>query len=378
MPKPAETAVLTVAGAQFQDWQSVWVQKSWGDGFTYFRFTAAERDPIFFGKNTFPLASKLQFKPGDKCTITLAGTQVVDGFIETRQVAYDGQQHGVMLIGKSMTAWAARSSVDSKTGNFDGKNIQQIAQEVVAPYGVGIKVIGALNLKPFKRLQNEPGEQVWDFIERIARFRGARLAADSFGNFLLIGQHSNPGSGQLVEGVNIKSCQCTITIKEAFRLYDGRSQQNGSDSVNGTAASEQHVELPGTVTAIPSKRTTPGETPDDDLHDRVNTDKIWHDNSIVQANIIVPGWLSDGQALWQEGKEYFVNSPMAMLQQTLKARSVTFTQDENGGTQTILDMVLPALLNGSPNFDPTPSGDAPQTKTQILIRPPPGGFPSQQ
>jgi hypothetical protein len=99
-------------------------------------FTAAERDPIF-NQQGFPLWQKLQFKPGDTCTIYLAGQIAVTGFIETRQVAYDANQHGVMLIGKSATANAAKSSVDTKTGNFDNKNIVQCANEVCAPYGVG-------------------------------------------------------------------------------------------------------------------------------------------------------------------------------------------------------------------------------------------------
>jgi prophage tail gpP-like protein len=128
MPKPQETAVLVVNGQEFSDWESVWVQQRWADSFAYFRFTAAERDPILLQKGgVFPLWQKLQFKPGDLCTIIMAGQLAVTGYIETRQVAYDANQHGVMLIGKSMTAPAAKSSVSTKTGNFDKKNILQVA-----------------------------------------------------------------------------------------------------------------------------------------------------------------------------------------------------------------------------------------------------------
>ena len=82
--------MLTVRGVKFDDWELVTVQKRWADPFTWFRFTAAERDPIF-GKNPYdvPLWEKLQFKPDDPCTVTLAGIQAVNGFIETRQVAYN-------------------------------------------------------------------------------------------------------------------------------------------------------------------------------------------------------------------------------------------------------------------------------------------------
>ena len=95
-----------------------------------------------------------------------------------RQVAYNATSHGVMLIGKSVTAWAARSSVDTKTGSFDGKNILQVAQEVLAPYPVGIKTVGQIDLTPFVHLQNEKGELIWDFLERLARPRGIVMGSD--------------------------------------------------------------------------------------------------------------------------------------------------------------------------------------------------------
>jgi prophage tail gpP-like protein len=362
MPKPQETAVLEVNGVKFDDWESVWVQKQRADSYTWFRFTAAERDPIFGKANVFPLPSRLQFKPGDRCTITLAGTTVVTGYIETRQVAYDANQHGVMLIGKSATAWAARSSVDTKTGNFDKKNILQVAQEVIKPYGVGLKVIGQLNLTPFDKLQNEKGELVWDFLERIARPRGVIMGSDAFGNFLLIGEHSDPGGAELVEGRNIKSCQCTITHKNSYLNYDATAQKPASDDDAGTEASEQHATIKGTVTQIASKLITNAEQPvktQAELQDRVKNEKVWHDDSVVQATIVVQGWLADGTKLWEEGKEYHVRSPMAMLNQTLKVQTVTFTQDDQQGTQTTLDMVLPGLLKGSPNYDPRGDGSAP-------------------
>ena len=64
---PAEIAQLGVANTKFEDWETVWVQHRWSDGWPLFRFTAAENA-------TMPLSwINLQFKPGDACTITLGG-----------------------------------------------------------------------------------------------------------------------------------------------------------------------------------------------------------------------------------------------------------------------------------------------------------------
>jgi prophage tail gpP-like protein len=74
--------------------------------------------------------------------------------------------------------------------------------------------------------------------------------------------------------------------------------------------------------------------------------------------------ICDGKTLWEEGKEYPVKSPMAMLNQTLKVQTVTFTQDNQSGTQTTLLLVLPGLLKGSPNYDATPDGAPPTPAPQ--------------
>jgi prophage tail gpP-like protein len=356
MPKADEIAVLEVNGQQFGDWESVWVKLVANDPFAYFRFTAAERDPIFGIANSFPSWTKLQFKPGDKCTITLAGQLAVTGMIEVRQVAYDANQHGVMLIGKTDTASPARSSVNTKTGNFDNKHIQQIAQEVIAPFGVGLKVIGQLDLTPFKQMQNEKGELIWDFLERIARYRSAIMGSDEQGNFLLIGDHSYQSTSDLIEGVNIKSCQCTISHEQTWTNFDAHGQQPGDDETNGPAASEVKATATSAVMTAPyTYLLTPMEQPGPqaEAQKRVNTEKKWADGTEIQANITVQGWLRGGAALWKPLDEVFVKSPMAMLQQQLKIRSATFTQDNQNGTQTLLDLVVPGLLNGSTNLDPS-------------------------
>lgn len=359
MPKPEETAVLEVNGKQFADWESVWVKLVANDPTAYFRFTAAERDPIFGVANVFPSWTKLQFKPGDLCTVTLGGQLAVTGIIETRQVAYDAHQHGVMLIGKTMTASAAKSSVNTKTGSFDGKNIQQVAQEVIAPHGVGLKTIGQVDPTPFKQLQNEKGELIWDFIERIARFRGVILGADEKGNFQLIGDHAGQKVADLVEGQNIKSCQCTISHEQTYTQLDAHGQQAASDETSGPAASELKATAMGKVpfpfSILITAMEHPGTQPE--AQKRADTEKKWADGTEVQANITVQGWLRGGSALWKPLDEVHVKSPMAMLDDQLKIRSATFTQDNQNGTQTLLDLVIPGMLNGNPNLDP--SGPAP-------------------
>src|SRR5262245_16441075 len=172
MPNPAETAVLNVGGLTFDAWESVWVQHRWSDSFQAFRFTAAEDDKM--PENW----TKAKFKPCDKCTITLGGQLAITGHILSRQTAYNETSHSVQLIGKSLTVWSAQSSVDTKTGNFDGMSFEQIARKVLQPYPCGVKKIGKLDDTPFESCQAQKGETIWDFLENLARPRGIVLGSD--------------------------------------------------------------------------------------------------------------------------------------------------------------------------------------------------------
>jgi len=355
-PNLRDIAQLWVNDKVFEDWESVWVQVQYLASFSYFRFTAAERDPIFFKPglpNYFPLSSQLQFKPGDKCKIKLAGQQVIEGLIYARSVAYDANQHGVMLIGKSNTAAAAASSVETKTGNFDGKTIKQIADECTAPYGCKVLTIGKIDLTPFKHLQNEPGELVWDFLERIARFRNVIMGSDTKGNFLLIGKHSTPIVKELIEGQNILSCNCTISIEEDRLNYDVHGQKHGE----GTESTEQTAHAKSDIPNVPkSKIITPYELESgtqQELQNRADYEKLWRQGEHIGATIVVQGWLRDGKSLWQAGDQVFVRSPMAMLNQELKVVSATFTQDSRGGSLTTLDLKDPESVFGTKNFNVT-------------------------
>jgi prophage tail gpP-like protein len=342
VPDPLTQAVLITSRGIFEDWESVWVQHRWAESTPQFRFTAVEREPI---PN---LWDKLQFRPGDWVNITLGGQLALqNGLIVSRQVAYDANQHGVQLEGKSLTYFAAKSSVDHPDGNFDGMTFEQVAHAVLDKYqGMSIATIGTLNPRVFQYLQNEKGETNWDFLERIARVRGIVLGSDHLGHFLLIGNHTYPVVANLVEGVNILSCQCVIQIEDLRGYYEVVSQGAGTDGNSGTAVSEPHGDAPGTGPAT-SKVITPSPVPvtgQDELTEMAQNEAVWSEGTYVQATITSQGWMMPGaKELWRAGTNVFVNSPMAILDQVMKIRTVTFSQDQRG-TLTTLDLVVPWLL----------------------------------
>jgi prophage tail gpP-like protein len=345
---PDEIATVVVEGRKFQSWKSVWVQHRWAEAYPLFRFTSADIEQV-------PADwQKLQFKPGDEAAIYLGNELAITGVIVTRQTAYSKDAKGIQFQGIGVTWYAARASVIHKTGNFDNKSFMQIAEEVLAPTGIKIIPIGNVNAEPFVKCQVEPGETIWNFLERLARPRGIVMGSDKDGNFLAIDDHTMPISASLVEGVNIISCQAVISIENIFTDYIIRGQTAASDTQNMAAASEQEAHYPGTAKRY-SPVLTPAEQPVwsiGELQERAKNESIWHEGTIIEATIVVQGWMRPGtHQLWRAGDDVSVKSPMAMLDMVLKIRTITFTQDRNQGTLTALELVAPWLLKDAGDFD---------------------------
>lgn len=345
MPVPAsEVAELMVRDVAFQDWESVWVQHRWMDGWPLFRFTAAENSPV-------PSAwGALQFKPGDRCTIKLGGQLAITGVILTRQTSYDANNHVVELSGAGMQWVGATASIDTKDGNFDNMSLMAIAQKVCAPYGVPVQPVGTVDATPFYKCQAQPGDLVFPFLDNLSRFRNVTLGSDYLGNLLLIGDHEGTVVQQLTEGDNILKMQCIISCEMKAATYSTIGQTPRSDDGSPAQAANQEATAGGTL-PMPKTVKTVAEWPVKtmaEIQTRVEYEQKYREATEIRAFATVQGWLRDGANLWRTGDDVFVRAPMAMINGVLKVATATFQQDNQSGTTTVLELVLPRLLNDKP------------------------------
>ena len=342
-PNPAEVAQLAVAGVQFEDWESVWVQHRWSDGWPLFRFTAAENV-------TMPVSwVGLQFKPGDACTILLGGQLAITGIILTRQTAYDANNHMVELSGAGRTWAASTSSVDAREANFDDMPLQAIADKVYGKFGVSVLPIGTVDSTPFQKCQAQPGELLFDFVDKLARQRGATLGSDELGNMLLIGDHTGAVTQDLVEGQNILKMQCVISNEMMATVYNALGQAANAETLSASSAAQMSADVAsgsykGYSKFIQTVLEHPAMSPSEVMA-RAYYEAQFRDGTQIRANVTVQGWLRDGVNLWRCGDDVNVTSPSAMLLFVMKIQTVTFQQDNQSGTTTVLELVMPWMLS---------------------------------
>jgi prophage tail gpP-like protein len=360
VPRPEEVAVITVSDGGFLDhWESVMVQLRWAESHDLFNFTMAEPVP---SPKSF---AALRFAPGAIVNITLAGRQALYGPITLRQSAMTEEGHMVQLMGKSFTWQLAKSSVVLKwanNGNFDGQNLFQIASTIAAQTGVTVRMIGDVDLTPFRICEAPPGVPAWDFIEQLARSRQTVLGVNESGELLLIGPHGDDFGDDFVEGGNIRKINVVIMNETIYKGYFAIGQDGGSDGAWGDSTAQIEVGPIDGSDPLRSWLETPEEHPDAryGVGERAKFEQRIHEGTFIEATITVQGWLQRDGSLWAKGKTYSVNAPSHLLNHTsLAAKTVTFTQDNEGGSLTTLELVVPSLLNG------------PLLRTDLPIAPPP-------
>lgn len=344
MPKIAEVAKLVVGGRFFTDWSAVRVEHRVGQAQNVFMLTVSERSlPLVF--------EKLQFLPGDPVEIYLAGVLALTGFIHTRQVAYDAGTHMVRLIGESRTGDLAASTVESKTGNFDGYGFEQVARSCLAPFGMGLQVLGKETGTPFKWLQAQPGETVFAFLDRLARMRGLILAPGTDGRLVAISELPSGVVGALVEGKNILRAQANISDRHLNSPLQIRGQHGGSDEAWGDAVSKlsAFISNPNVKRYRPFSDNVEHPVTADELKQRLRFETRWRAQTEIEVEAVVQGWLN-GAELWRIASQVNVHSPMMVLNQALAVRAAIFEQSTAAGTTTTLELVKPEALNGRPDL----------------------------
>jgi prophage tail gpP-like protein len=378
---PSEQATLIVDGQNYTEWESVWVQERWTESFSLFRFTANE------GRILPTSWSDAQFSPGDDVEVILGGEKVIEGgTIITRQASYNATQHMVQLTGKTYSFFPYKSSVFTDNGNFDGMNFVQIAQIVLKDYG-GAVVVGTPDSSPFKKAQAEIGMKIWDYLEQLAREKNIILGTNRAGLPQIIGKHQSKIMGSVQDGINVLSMQCTITCEDLHKNINVTAMNQGDDQNNGTQASQIKGHTNGTAPRN-SMLVIPMEHPPPDqgaAQRRALAERQWTEATKITANCTVQGWFTQGGNLWQAGGLVSVHCPMAMITGVLKAKTVTFQQDNNSGTTTTLELVQPYGLNDQTNANvgnplgaaqpenipeqpapaPTPTGTAPGLGQQL-------------
>lgn len=350
-PKPTEIAILTVNGMNYQDWESVMVRQSIHDAPpAHCRFTCSEGVPL--NKNF----AKMQIMPGMDCTVTLAGKLAFTGKVETRQVYYDATKHHIEIICAGLMD-SITSSVVHKTSEWIDKTFEQIGRPELKKLGINLVFEGGQPPQyKFKRVSSMPGESLYDLLDTLARTLGLHFASNPQGDFVaIVGPLS--ASDSVTEGVDILIGREILFRPSITSYLPSATQGTGDDQDHGPKVAHMPFNQEAMqafmglnfATAQALIRNELATSDKKMLEGRSGMEGALMEGDKITVFATVQGWLRQSGGLWERNQEVVVTSPMLVMNGTpLRAKNVTFTQDNNTGSRTLLELCNPAAMGSIP------------------------------
>ena len=353
-PNPAEVCEVTVNGMRYLDWETVMVKHSLIQVPPYIaRFTVSE----VLSQGKLPSTMRvMQIKPGDPISVTLGGQSAFNGKVETRQVFYDSRRHYVE-IQAAVIMEMTTASVISQTMEWTKSTPEKICRDCLGKIGINFTVEGgSLPSFTIPRYSATHGQSVFDFVETLLRHTSQQsgtpinITSNLSQDFVAtVGPQG--GAATFIEGVNILEGR-EIIYNPGMRgggpstRNPAMSQQTGDDQDWGAkVASIPFIGGTGGVGGLfgsGNPMTILSEIPTkakEVLQGRASSEAGWNSDDQITVTVTVQGWMESGGGLWRRNGIYSVSSPMLIMQnQSLKTKSVTFTQDNRSGTRTILEL----------------------------------------
>jgi len=357
-PKPEETAVLTIDGMEYRDWETVMVRQCLREHpYYHFRFTCSEGMPL--SKNW----AAMRIIPGQLCTVELAGEMAITGLVNTRQVFYDARRHHVEIQGSSNVMALAQATAVTKTGEFKDVTFKQFASALVKPFpGIQFLTKGQIPDTKFERISIAPGTSVLDAIEEPLRSLGSvDLTSNPKGDLVAVGDGDEGEGDTVVEGGDDNVPRASRILEGREILYNpgmakgvyGIGQRPGDNQTWGAKAAFDNFYGTSFDSMAPqyAPQVAPLEIPvwqKSFLQGRTNAGRDWQVQDQVTVFVTVQGWLKPSGGLWEPNEFVTVISPMLVMDGGLKltTKSVTFTQDDKSGTRTVLELCNKAALAG--------------------------------
>jgi len=302
--------VLMVDGVRFEGWKEFSIERSIEQAAGAFRLVATERYP------NSPKSWRLE--NGMACKLLIDGQQAIEGFVDTTDRAFDSSSRSVDLAGRDRTADLVDCCADPV--EYRNQTLDALARKLAAPYGIDVVVTPGTKVgAAFARWAVEPGETIWDCIERAARQRALLVITDGKGRLLITRPGVERFGGSLVEGVNVLSATFHADSSSRYHYYKALGQSNDERWDNAASAAHLNAEVTDPSVRKPRKLVFSAE----DLADGVTVQQraVWERNVRrgrgMQISVTVQGLVDPRAGLWQPNQMIPVQLPSFGIDQEL-------------------------------------------------------------
>lgn len=271
-------------------------------------------------------------RPGAEFLLTLEGDEVVKGYLDALEVAYDATNHTLTVRGREYTADLVDCAA-TLDGPYEWANIglEEAARRIAEPYDIKVRAETDLG-KPFERFSIQPGEAAWECLARAARERAVIATGDGLGTLIL----TRAGEGGDAAGAlrlggndgNILRANGSFEVAERHDVVVVRGQAQGEseDAPQGEARARDEDILRYRPKVIIAEAQGEGVT----FQDRATHEVRVAAGKSRRVRYTVPGWRGSTGALWRPNTKVWVEDAFLELKRELLISNVTFSLTDQG------------------------------------------------
>jgi prophage tail gpP-like protein len=325
---------LTVNGTTYGGWKTIRITLNMENLSGVFELGISEKWP---GQN---ISRGIQY--GDECVLRIGSEVILTGYVDQVNIDYDAEQHSILVSGRDKAGDLIDSSALNKPGTWSGRNLLQIANDLSAPFGIPIHSDVSLG-KPFKTFAIEPGESVYEALERLAKMRAVLIISDGHGGLLITRAGHKTASTALHVGENIQACNATFDYTNRFSQIMVKGQSQGDDLTPASifTGARSVANDPEVKRYRPLLVMAESQVNTQQCKERAAWEVAVRKGKSTNITYTVPAWRQVNGALWQINTLVFVSDTVLKLRETMLISGVQFQVDDQGGSLTMLTVTKP-------------------------------------
>jgi prophage tail gpP-like protein len=275
-------------------------------------------------------------RPGLACEVRVDGTPLIAGYVDDVEAQLDAQRTELTVRGRDAAGDLVDCAALPPPNDFEQIPLPALAAVLCVPFGIAVtdRVGG---LEPLAAFTLEPGETVYEALERAARLAGVLIVSDGRGGLQIAREGTERAPTALLRGANILRAHVALSHRERFGLYVVRGQDAGP-SLSGAplVGPESRVQDAGVGRYRPLLVSAEAGL----LPGRYAERGFWERNvrrgRSARVTITTVGW-HHAAGLWEPNTRVYVEDGTLGIAEELHLAGVVFSRNEQG---TLAELTL--------------------------------------
>jgi Mu-like prophage tail protein gpP len=333
---------LEIDGVDHQGWTAVEITKSMETLCGSFRLVLTSPPGKQGG------LSPMNILPGVKAKVSIDGQALIDGYIDTVELAIEAERHEIRASGRDKTGDLVDCSVVNGTGEWKNLKLEALVTKLVEPFGITVKTEVDTG-EAIPKFNVEQGMTVFEAVQKVCALRACLGISDESGNLVITRAGSEKSSTNIVEGENLLDGRATYDYTERFSEYVVKGQKQSKDN----ESADTTTKVKGVVKDANIERYRPMLLIADGQVDKAKADVRARWEAAVRRGrsrsyeLTVQGWADSQGKIWKINRLLTLKAPSLGVNTELLTAEVTFTLDD-GGELCKIKMLAPETYTPEP------------------------------